>query len=47
MEAHALALELRDGFVQLISLFFLGLSKANMGRMSEGLAALTEALELA
>jgi len=47
MEAHALALELRDGFVQLISLFFLGLSKANMGRMSEALAALTEALALA
>jgi tetratricopeptide (TPR) repeat protein len=47
MEAHALALELRDGFVQLISLFFLGLSKANMGRMSEALATLTEGLALA
>ena len=46
-EALGLALELRDGFARLACLFFLGLSRGNMGRMSEALATLNEALDVA
>jgi tetratricopeptide (TPR) repeat protein len=46
-EAHNLSLEVRDGFTRLVSLFFLGLCRGNLGRMSEALATLTEALKVA
>ncbi len=46
-EAHRLAIELRDGFLLIISLFFRGLSEGNLGRMSVALATLTEAFEKA
>jgi serine/threonine protein kinase/tetratricopeptide (TPR) repeat protein len=46
-EALRLASELRDGFLMLTSLFFLGLSQGNQGRMSAALATLNEALEKA
>src|SRR5438874_831057 len=37
IEGRQLASELRDGFLLLTSMFFLGLSKANLGQMSEAL----------
>jgi len=43
-EARKLASELRDGFLLLTSMFFLGLSLGNLGRMSEALAKLSEAI---
>jgi len=46
-EANRLAAELRDGFLLLTSLFFLGLARGNLGRMSEALATLHEAIEKA
>jgi serine/threonine protein kinase len=46
-EASALALELRDGFLLLTSLFFLGLARGNLGRMSAALSTLHEAIEKA
>jgi serine/threonine protein kinase/tetratricopeptide (TPR) repeat protein len=46
-EARQLASELRDGFVLLTSLFFLGLSHGNLGRMSTALATLDEAIRMA
>jgi tetratricopeptide (TPR) repeat protein len=46
-EARQLASELRDGFLLLTSMFFLGLSRGNLGRMSEGLTTLTEAIDMA
>src|SRR5205823_5821915 len=45
-EAISLATELRDGFLLLICLFFLGLSRANLGRMSEALVTLKEVMEM-
>jgi tetratricopeptide (TPR) repeat protein len=45
-EALALASELRDGLMVLISLQFLGLARGNRGRMSQALAALTEGKEM-
>jgi len=47
IEGRQLASELRDGFLLLTSLFFLGLSKANLGQMSEALAVLDEAIRMA
>jgi serine/threonine protein kinase/tetratricopeptide (TPR) repeat protein len=46
-EARQLASELRDGFVLLTSMFFLGLSNGNLGRMSTALATLDEAIKMA
>jgi len=46
-EARQLASELRDGFLLLTSMFFLGLSRGNLGRMSEALTTLTEAIDMA
>jgi tetratricopeptide (TPR) repeat protein len=46
-ESHKIAEELRNGFHLLHSLFFLGLLRANMGRMSEALKTLNEATEMA
>jgi len=46
-EARQLASQLRDGFLLLTSMFFLGLSQANLGRMSEGKATLEEAITMA
>ncbi|CAN5680712.1 hypothetical protein BH20ACI3_BH20ACI3_11140 [soil metagenome] len=46
-EASGLASELRDGFLLLTSLFFLGLARGNLGRMSAALATLYEAIEKA
>jgi tetratricopeptide (TPR) repeat protein len=46
-EARQLASELRDGFLLLTSMFFLGLSQGNLGRMSAALSTLTEAIEMA
>jgi tetratricopeptide (TPR) repeat protein len=38
---------LRDGFLLLTSMFFLGLSRGNLGRMSEALSTLNEGIEMA
>jgi hypothetical protein len=46
-EASKLASELRDGFLLLTSLFFLGLARGNLGKMSAALATLHEAIEKA
>jgi len=47
IEGQQLASELRDGFTILVCLFFLGLLRGNMGRMSEALETLQEAIEMA
>jgi serine/threonine protein kinase/tetratricopeptide (TPR) repeat protein len=46
-EAHKLAIEIRDGFLLLTSLFFRGLSEGNLGRMSSALDTLRLAMERA
>lgn len=46
-EAKQLAAKLRDGFHLLTSMFFLGLSQGNLGRMSEAIATLEEAIKMA
>jgi serine/threonine protein kinase/tetratricopeptide (TPR) repeat protein len=46
-DALKLASELRDGFLMLTSLFFLGLSQGNQGKMSASLATLNDALDKA
>jgi tetratricopeptide (TPR) repeat protein len=46
-EAVTVASELRDGFQLLLSLFFLGIIKANQGRTSEALSDLHGAVEMA
>jgi hypothetical protein len=46
-EGRQLAAELRDSFLLLTSMFFLGLSKGNLGQMSEALATLDEAIRMA
>ena len=46
-EANSLASELRDGFLLLTSLFFLGLARGNLGRMAAALATLHEAIDKA
>jgi tetratricopeptide (TPR) repeat protein len=47
LEARQLASELRDGFLLLTSMFFIGLSRANLGQMSEGIATLEEGIRIA
>ena len=47
IEGRQLASELRDGFLLLTSMFFLGLSYGNLGRMSDALATLNEAIQMA
>lgn len=47
IEGRRLASELRDGFLLLTSMFFMGLSQGNLGRMSEGLSTLEEAIRMA
>ena len=44
VEARRLASELRNGFLLLTSLFFHGLSLGNLGKISEGLAVLEDAI---
>lgn len=46
-EGIRLASELRDGFLLLTAMFFLGLSQGNQGKMSAALATLQDALEKA
>ena len=46
-EGRKLASQLRDGFGLLTSMFFFGLSKANLGQMSEGIATLEEGMKRA
>jgi len=47
IEARRLTSELRDGFLLLSSMFFHGLSLGNLGRFSEALAVLEEAISKA
>jgi serine/threonine protein kinase/tetratricopeptide (TPR) repeat protein len=47
IEGRRLASELRDSFLLLTSMFFVGLSQGNLGRMSEALATLEEAIRMA
>ncbi|MFZ0060733.1 MAG: protein kinase [Pyrinomonadaceae bacterium] len=47
LEARKLASKLRDGFLLLTSMFFLGLSKGNLGEISEAIAILEEAIQMA
>ena len=47
IEGRKLASELRDGFLLLTAMFFHGLSKANLGQMSEALAILDEGIRMA
>jgi tetratricopeptide (TPR) repeat protein len=46
-EGRQLTSELRDGFLLLTSMFFLGLSRGNLGRMSEALTTLDEGIRMA
>ena len=46
-EGIRLASELRDGFLMLTAMFFLGLSQGNQGKMSAALATLQDAMEKA
>ncbi|MGH9969869.1 MAG: serine/threonine-protein kinase PknK [Pyrinomonadaceae bacterium] len=46
-EARQLASKLLDGFLLLTSMFFLGLSKGNLGQISEAIATLEEAIKVA
>jgi tetratricopeptide (TPR) repeat protein len=46
-EGLRLSSEQRDGFLVLFCLYFLGLIRGNLGRMSEALATLDEVMELA
>ena len=46
-EGRQLASELRDGFLMLTALFFIGLSQGNLGRMSASLKTLNEAMDIA
>ncbi|MEK6283646.1 MAG: hypothetical protein AABN95_25100, partial [Acidobacteriota bacterium] len=45
-EARQLASRLRDGFHLLTAMFFLGLSKGNLGEMSEAITTLEEAIQM-
>ncbi|HVS20963.1 MAG TPA: AAA family ATPase, partial [Pyrinomonadaceae bacterium] len=45
-EARKLASEIRDGFLLLESVFVLGLTRGNMGRISEALATLNEGIKM-
>ena len=46
LEARELASRMRDGFHLLTAMFFLGLSKGNLGRMSESISTLEEAIKM-
>ena len=46
-EASTLAAEARDGFQLPLALYFLGLTQANRGRISEAMGSLQEALDMA
>lgn len=46
-EGRRLASELRDGFLMLTALFFIGLSQGNQGKMSASLKTLNEAMDIA
>jgi tetratricopeptide (TPR) repeat protein len=46
-EGRRLASELRDGFLMLTALFFIGLSQGNQGKMSASLKTLNEAIDIA
>ncbi len=46
-EAHQLASELRDGFFLDQTLFVLGVTRGNLGRMSEALVTLNEGIKMA
>ena len=46
VEAHHLSSELRDGLMVLFNLYFLGLTRADQGRISEALATFDEAMEM-
>jgi len=46
-EGRRLASELRDGFLMLTALFFIGLSQGNQGKMSASLKTLHEAIDIA
>jgi tetratricopeptide (TPR) repeat protein len=46
-EARELASDIRDGFLLLESVFALGLTRGNMGRISEALATLNEGIKMA
>jgi tRNA A-37 threonylcarbamoyl transferase component Bud32/tetratricopeptide (TPR) repeat protein len=46
-EASQLAAEARDGFFQPLALFFLGLTRANRGRISDAMDSMQEAFDLA
>lgn len=46
-EGRKLASELRDGFLMLTALFFIGLSQGNQGKMSASLKTLNEAMDIA
>ena len=47
LEAKQLASTLRDGFLLLTSMFFLGLSKGNLGQISDAISTLEEAIGMA
>jgi len=47
VEANKLAAEMRDGFLVMLSLFALGLTRGNLGRMSEALATLNDGIRMA
>jgi len=47
IEANRVAAEIRDGFLVLLSLFALGLTRGNLGRMSEALATLNDGIKMA
>lgn len=47
LEAKQLASRLRDGFLLLTSMFFLGLSRGNLGQISDAIATLEEAIQIA
>ena len=46
-EAHKVSAEIRDGFLVLLALFALGLTRGNLGRMSEALATLKDGIKMA
>src|SRR5438874_439080 len=47
VEANRLAAAMRDGFLVLLSLFVLGLTRGNLGRISEALKTLNEGINMA
>ena len=47
IEANEVAAEIRDGFLVLLALFALGLTRGNLGRISEALATLNDGIKMA